>query len=104
MNNTYKFNKSLCDVLNISDNDQYTIDYIVDKIVNDMYKNKSKLKILDKNIAKYFGKNTNQYIWLNELKNLIRNNIINHDNNYINKYVVIGYDNCNIKNIVVDLY
>jgi len=100
----YKFEKSLCDLLNIDHSNYYYIKDIVDIIIPNVYKKKSKFKFDNENIANYFNKNIGNYIWLSELNNIINNKIIDKDKQFINKYLIIGYNNDNIDyNINVDL-
>lgn len=100
----YIFCKKLCNVLKITETDYYTLDEILNRIIPDSYIGKAKFKIEDNDIATYFGKNINNYIWLNDLKSLVKEKILHRDNTYINKYVVVGHDLNNVKKLVVELY
>jgi len=99
----YKFDKELCKLLNITHIDYYTINDIIDRIVPHIFKNKPKFKIIDIELAKYFNVLTTNFIWLNDIRNKLQDKIIDKDNNYINKYVVIGYDMNEIKKLSVDI-
>jgi hypothetical protein len=100
----YKFDKKLCDLLNITHTDYYTIDDMINRIIPNIFKNKPKFKINNIELAKYFNFSTNNFIWLNDIKNILQDKIIDKDCNFINKYVIIGHDISNVDNLTVDLY
>ena len=72
MNNKYKFDKTLCDLLQLNNTNYYSINDIINMIIPTNYINKSRFKFSNTVIAQYFNKTCNDIVWLSNLKDMIK--------------------------------
>ena len=84
-------NTNLDSKYKLNNNNRYTIEYLLEIIIKSSSKLYSRFK-LHKDLCTYIKVHEHNRYSITGIKYIIKNQTTNIDHNFVNKYVVIGYD------------